>query len=98
MPHMIPLRKIVLQRGKDAERITPTIGVPFEFTKEEVDELKKQSTVARPLIREPKNEMAGIAKSTKSSDDGDDDGGKTAENSPPATKSRGRVATKNDDL
>ena len=58
MPKLIPLSTIVLQRGKDAQRIEPKIGEPFEFTAEEVAELEKSATVDRPLFRKPVNETA----------------------------------------
>ncbi len=57
MPKKIPLVSVRVSR--DGKSITPPLGVPFDFTKEELDDLAKLSAQTnQSYVRDPVNETA----------------------------------------
>jgi hypothetical protein len=56
MPSMIPMRAVRVQRQVNGSRqnVTPPIGKPFDFTDEEVKQLRNHPN----HLRHPKNEAA----------------------------------------
>ena len=51
MQSFVPLVRVTVAR--DGKRVRPTIGEPFEFTEQEVDDLRKmEKTSGRPTLRE----------------------------------------------
>lgn len=51
MPKRIPMQTVIVQR--DGKQVAPPIGKAFEFTREELDQIK---AVAPDAIRHPVNE------------------------------------------
>lgn len=71
MPIRIPVQTVILNR-KDGGRIKPKIGEPFNFTSEELDQIKQVNPAA---VRKP------VVESTAADPDGEPKGG-----TPPDTK------------